>query len=356
MPGFLSRLVERTFGLTAVAKPVIHSIFAPEPSVKSNYIQDLALDSESVENQNGKYIDGPQKTRIVPQNEDQSLLDLKNPSNEENNANPTAQIEDRDNQSYFASTSRQQHNIEPLKQNYTGSQEKIELMSLQQISEQDNRYMHKSPAEMAQSKEHIYKIDTDTLESVEPEILYVKDRNERSTLRLIPKSILHEQQSPDSEQDSQRHLEPFVASIDSFSDKTLMDYISDSSLTSGNLSSFESGESLMPNSEPSSRADLYSPGYQHSDAQLLARIPSRQNFKRVSNPKVNTTLEQMNNTLIEQHAVVPRSSSTAPTIKVTIGRIEVRAVKPTLEPQPQIPPQKQHQVLSLDDYLKQYNG
>ncbi|HEX2975203.1 MAG TPA: hypothetical protein VHO68_04635 [Bacteroidales bacterium] len=354
MPDFLSRLVERTFGLAAVSQPVTHSIFAPEASVKSDYVQGLAHRSEFVSNQYGIHIENPQTARVIQQNDDQPALNREKEFNNDD-AKPPGQIEDRNSQSNFTLISRTLHKTEQLRQNDSDSLEQIESVPLQQTNEQDNQYMHKTPAELAQSKGNFYKIESDALEPVEPELLYVKNQNERSILRLIPKSMLHEKQSRDSEQDSQRHLEPFVTRVDSLSGKTLMDHKSDSSLTSGRSSSLRSIESLVPNSEPSSRADFYSPGYQHSDDQLLPRIPSRQNFKLVSNPNVNTNLEQMNNMLIEQHAVAPRSPSTAPTIKVTIGRIEVRAVKPTLESQPQIPPQKQHQILSLDDYLKQYN-
>ncbi len=55
---------------------------------------------------------------------------------------------------------------------------------------------------------------------------------------------------------------------------------------------------------------------------------------------------------VHSHMAVQKSSS-APTIKVTIGRIEIRAVAP-----PQMPIQRQRTpgpVLSLDNYLKQRN-
>ena len=364
MPDFLSRLVERSFGLVAVAQPVTHSIFAPEHPVKehpvkSDYTQGFAHDSESVGNQSGVNIDSSRKnsTEIIPQNDYQPLLNMKKPSKDDE-AKLTAQVKDLDNQIHFASTTRPLHNVEPLnepliellKQNDSGTQEQIESVPLKQMSKQDNRYLDTPPADMAQYlaqyKVPLYKIYSDTLESVESELLHVKNWNDRSTLRLIPKSILNEEQFHEGKQDSQEHLEPFVDSVNSLSGKTLMDHISNSGLTSGSSSSLKSGESLEQNSEPTSRADFgqtsradfYSPGYLHPDSRSSPIIPGKQNLKRVSTPKVNATLEQTGNMLIEQHAAAPKPPSTVPIIKVTIGRIEVKAVKPPQEPQPQTPP------------------
>ncbi len=360
MPDFLSRLVERTFGLIPVAQPVPSSIFSPAPSLKSDHVQGLALDNESVSNQDNIYIDSSPKTRVISQHNDQPPLNRKKPYYEDGEKLP-GQIKDGDSQSYSTSVSRQPHNIsphniEPLKQNDSGFPEQIESVSLPQIGEQDNRYLHTSPAELAQDNEPLYRIDSGILESVEPEPLYAKGRNGRSTLQIIPKSIFHAEQFHRGEQYSQGHIEPFVNSVDSPAGKTLIEYESDSSLISGSSPSLKSGEALVQNSEPASRADFYPPSDLNLDARSPPTIPSRQNLKRVSTPKVNATLEQMGNMLLEQHAVAPRYPTTVPTIKVTIGRIEVRAVKPSLEPQPQTPPPRQHPILSLDDYLKQYNG
>ena len=54
-------------------------------------------------------------------------------------------------------------------------------------------------------------------------------------------------------------------------------------------------------------------------------------------------------------AQLPESHD-APTIKVTIGRIEVRAVTPTPTPPAPVKAQRSQPTLSLDDYLKQRNG
>ncbi len=55
-----------------------------------------------------------------------------------------------------------------------------------------------------------------------------------------------------------------------------------------------------------------------------------------------------------QNVTTHDSSSSTPTIQVTIGRIEVRAITPPVAP-PQRP-RKPSPALSLDDYLKQRNG
>jgi len=44
------------------------------------------------------------------------------------------------------------------------------------------------------------------------------------------------------------------------------------------------------------------------------------------------------------------------TIRVTIGRIDVRTVMPAAPPQPAVKPARPRPLLSLDDYLKQRNG
>lgn len=367
MPDFLSRLMKRTFSLVPVAQPVTHSIFAPEHSVRSNYIQNYSSSTESVGNQNIVNIDGSYRTSVVPQNDYQPLLNLKKQSSE-NDTKLTTQTEDRDSRIRYTSTSRPLRNIEPLivppGQNDPGTQEQIEPIPLQQTSKQDDRHLHALPAERAQSNDPLNTIDSATLESVEFKLLPVKNRNDRSTLQPTQKSILYEEQSRTGKQDSLERLEPFIDSGNSLSGKKLTDHISDSSLSSGSLSNLRKGEPLVQNSKPASnsdfwptsRADSYSPGYMLLDARSSPIIPSKQNLKRVIIPKVNATLEQTGNVLIEKHAAVPQPSTTVPTIKVTIGRIEVKAVKPPQEPQPQTPPPRERPVLSLDDYLKQNSG
>jgi hypothetical protein len=46
----------------------------------------------------------------------------------------------------------------------------------------------------------------------------------------------------------------------------------------------------------------------------------------------------------------------APTVHVTIGRIEVRAITPLSPPAPSAAPAQPGPQLSLDDYLKQRSG
>ena len=124
MPDFLSRLVERTFGLMAVVQPVTGSIFASRPPVESDYIPGLAFDHESVTKQDGIHIDNPLRTRSIPQQDDQPALNQKKQLNEDV-VKPSDQIEDLDILSDFTSTLKPLHNIEslnePLKQNNSSS-------------------------------------------------------------------------------------------------------------------------------------------------------------------------------------------------------------------------------------------
>jgi hypothetical protein len=77
----------------------------------------------------------------------------------------------------------------------------------------------------------------------------------------------------------------------------------------------------------------------------------RTDFTNVINPVIKISHEE-NHTIKDIHAKTPEPP--IPTIKVTIGRVEVRAV-----PQPQVhnpSPAMKKPVLSLDEYLKQHNG
>lgn len=355
MPDFFSRLVERTFGLATVAQPVTQSLFSPVSLIKSDFIQDLAHDNESSSNKESAYIDSTGKTGIIPQNNGQSLFNLKKPSNE-NNVKPPVQIEHMENQNYFASRSRQLHNIDSIKQDDSNLQKQIRSVHVQQRNEQHNQFLDTQSDEVVQNKKHLYKANSDTLEPVEPELLYMNNRNDRSTLRMTPNSTHHKEQTRDGERDFEGHLEPFVDSVENLSGKMVMDLIPDSSLISGSSSSPNRNEPILQNRDPASRVGFSPHSDLHFDALSPQIIPGRKNLKRTGIQKINTSLEQMSNMSIGQYAAVSRSPSTTPTIKVTIGRIEVRAVKPPQEPQPQTPPPRQHPILSLDDYLKQYNG
>jgi hypothetical protein len=57
-----------------------------------------------------------------------------------------------------------------------------------------------------------------------------------------------------------------------------------------------------------------------------------------------------------QHLKVATTEKPAPPIRVTIGRIEVRAIMPAKESAVRTPPNRPHPALSLDEYLKQRNG
>lgn len=355
MSDFLSRLVERTYGLVPRVQPVARSIFAPKPLVKSDYIHDLAYNSESVSNQDEIHIDSFRKPRIIPQSNDQPALNRENPFNKDD-MRPHYQIEDRDNQRNLTSMSRPEDNIEQLMQYESVFPKRIEV-PLNQMGGQDNRYLHLPPAELAQDNESLSRIDSDTLESVVSEPVYLRNLNNQSHMRLITKSVFEEQSH--LSEGSQRYSGPFIRGGDN-SGKTLFDHILDSDHTQGSSliseSSIKNNESALQSREPASRADFYPLSHLHPDAKLPSVIPRRQKLKQTSTPKVDAALEQMGNMLIGQNAVSSGFSSTTPTVKVTIGRIEVRAVKTPLETQSQTPPPRQRQTLSLDDYLKQHNG
>ncbi len=73
----------------------------------------------------------------------------------------------------------------------------------------------------------------------------------------------------------------------------------------------------------------------------------------VQNTKTYILKSHATERIRSSYVVMPTSSSSTPTIQVTIGRIEVKAITP-----PVIPAQRSHThnpILSLDDYLKQRN-
>lgn len=56
-----------------------------------------------------------------------------------------------------------------------------------------------------------------------------------------------------------------------------------------------------------------------------------------------------------QEAALPRPSPAPPTIRVTIGRVEVRTVMPSASSPPRTAPARRGPAVSLDDYLKKRN-
>ena len=57
-----------------------------------------------------------------------------------------------------------------------------------------------------------------------------------------------------------------------------------------------------------------------------------------------------------QEPRVAAPESPAPAIRVTIGRIEVRAITPPMAAERRAAPARPGPALSLEDYLKQHNG
>lgn len=377
MPDFLSRLVERTFGLVPVAQPITGSIFAPMPAMESDYIQGLARDSELVSDQESIHVESARKTGIIPQHDGHPALkkslnkipdklpvqvqDVESGSRDKDGTKPSNQIEDRDSQGDLTSISRlhtlesvkykeQFHDIEPDSQGHVEPEQK----DFADVRENRNTFM--PVLKSIYDKEPPQSPETGSLERAPSHPVGVQknrniNRNVFTRETELPYDNAGKHTGSKSPGDSWQN-EPLIDNADSSVDKTLLGHISDSSLLHESLSSLKSGGPILQNSEPASGADSYQPDYLHPDTP--SPIASRQNPKRVNNPKVNATLERMGNMLIDRHAVAPRPPSTVPTVKVTIGRIEVKAVTPPQ--QPQTPPPRRHPVLSLDDYLKQYNG
>ncbi len=436
MPDFLSRLVERTFGLAPVAQPVIGSIFAPMPAAKSDHIQDLAHDSEPVSNQDIIHIDSARETGIIPRHDNQPAVNRKRQTNKIPDSRPvpvqyvesgsrdkdyaklSRQMDDLDNQNSFTSVQRPLQKKEPLEQNGSNFPEHIKSMSLHEVNEQDNQYPHTPPAKLALDDEPLYQVDSDTLESVKPESRHTKNRNDRGTLPSITEPMLHDEeqfhgadpdhpgnvepgqkdfadirenrnifmpvpkaagydidqpQSPQTGSIEQAESKPlYLAGIQKNRNTNRSVFTPEPEFPYENLSAGKHPGSKNPGESFSGQNELFinsadSPvdepllGYVPDSSLPPERLPSpiiasRQNSKRVNNPNASATLEQMGNMLIDRHAVTPRPPPTASTVKVTIGRIEIRAVTPPQAPQPQTPPPRQHPVLSLDDYLKQHNG
>ncbi len=406
MPDFLSRLVERTFGLAPVAQPVIGSIFAPMPAVKSDHIQDLASDSEPVSDQDSIHIDNARETGIIPRHDNQPAVNRKRQTNKIPDSRPVPV-------QYVESSSQDTDYAKPSRQIFP---EHIKSMSLHEVNEQDNQYPHTPPAKLALDDEPLYQVDSDTLESVKPESRHTKNRNDRGTHPSITEPILHKEQFHDADPEHPGNVEPgqkdfadirenrntimpvlkagydidqpqspetgsveqaesklsHPAGIQKNRNTNRSVFTSEPELPYENLSAGKNAGSKNPGESSSRQSELFinsadSPvdepllGHRPDSSLPPERLPSpiiasRQNLKRVNNPNASATLGQMGNMLIDRHAVTPRPPPTTSTVKVTIGRIEVRAVTPPQAPQPQTPPPRQHPVLSLDDYLKQHNG
>lgn len=225
----------------------------------------------------------------------------------------------------------------------------FKLMSSHKISPQDDQD-NKLTDEI-----NYYTFKSDIFESVGPDSFYKKNFSNQRILKPIPKPTLNTEQFHPRGQDFQEYLEPFENNAANSPDKKLVKYELDSSLRSKILPGLKGSEPILQNNEPVSRDDFHASGGSYPDARSQPIIPSRQNLKQMSSPETSTLMEKMDKTLLGLPIAAVRPPSTAPTIKVTIGRIEVRAVKPPSEPQVQTPA-RQQPIFSLDDYLKQHNG
>jgi hypothetical protein len=87
-----------------------------------------------------------------------------------------------------------------------------------------------------------------------------------------------------------------------------------------------------------------------SDVRIQAALSTRPAW--ISSPGVEGTVPKAT------HAGIPLASEPRekPTINVTIGRVEVRAVFPGARPAPAAQPVPAHQPITLEQYLRQRNG
>lgn len=118
--------------------------------------------------------------------------------------------------------------------------------------------------------------------------------------------------------------------------------------TKNEQQSIESKTALEPLAEPVTAVERRAPDFSVSG-------------KATPHAKVSPTLLTIRPRLqVPSHQAEPplteqRSSPAAPTIRVTIGRVEVRAVMPA-QPAPRPARHKPSPSLSLEDYLKQRDG
>jgi hypothetical protein len=75
----------------------------------------------------------------------------------------------------------------------------------------------------------------------------------------------------------------------------------------------------------------------------------------VIRPQVVARREPASPIAKKREMVLPEPSSSPATVRVTIGRVEVRAVPPPESFPPSASPARRGPALSLDDYLKQRN-
>ena len=99
----------------------------------------------------------------------------------------------------------------------------------------------------------------------------------------------------------------------------------------------------------SSSLDLSMPEVQEREVRTTPALQAGES--RAFRPKIPTNREQGGLLQIKQSETVQESSSSASTVQVTIGRIEVRAMPP---PTPRTHPQRSGPpVMSLEEYLNQ---
>jgi len=108
------------------------------------------------------------------------------------------------------------------------------------------------------------------------------------------------------------------------------------------LSSLHSAESARLTEKP-----------QNTDKQVHSLRPLAS--ERLIRPEVSFRQEQTEPATVDHHFAEKEASPMLPAIKVTIGRIDVRAVSQQAQPPPRQRKVDPKPKLSLDDYLKQRN-
>jgi hypothetical protein len=92
------------------------------------------------------------------------------------------------------------------------------------------------------------------------------------------------------------------------------------------------------------------------NAHLISTPPRTPRPQLVIRPQVTAYREAPQGIVADRRVAVPTSSSSPSTIRVSIGRIEVKAMMPPAPPPASPKPGRPAPRLSLEEYLKQRNG
>ena len=90
------------------------------------------------------------------------------------------------------------------------------------------------------------------------------------------------------------------------------------------------------------------------DEQALTSADEPAPVSGMARPRVTLRSAPLEPPLADREGDAPQPQPSVPTIRVTIGRIEVRAITPPAPPPPRATPARPTPALSLDEYLKRY--